>query len=34
MAVSVMKIVDDSDVGDGVVLFQVITDCHHVLGFA
>ena len=32
--VSVMKVVDDADVGDGVVLLQVLAGGHHVLRFA
>ena len=34
MPVPVMKIIDDADIGDGVVLLQVFTDRDHVLGLA
>ena len=29
-----MEVIDDADVGDGVVLFQILANRHHVLGFA
>ena len=34
MTVSVMEVIDDADVGDGVVLFQILANRHHVLRFA
>ena len=29
-----MEVIDDADVGDGVVLFQILANRHHVLRFA